>query len=87
MNRRVVGSLRGTGPKVTSRLQGRVSATDRASAYSDHVPLLIDMNPQAPSRIAQPILHDRPCNLPVINTVDVPADAIQTHRLAREVPQ
>lgn len=50
--RRVVGILGGMGPEATILLQQRVMATVQARDDSDHLPLLIDMNPQVPSRIA-----------------------------------
>lgn len=52
MTRRVVGILGGMGPEATILLQQRILATVRAVDDVDHVPLLIDMNPQVPSRIA-----------------------------------
>ena len=52
MTRRVVGILGGMGPETTILLQQRVLATVKARDDSDHLPLLIDMNPQVPSRIA-----------------------------------
>lgn len=52
MNRKVVGILGGMGPEATILLQQRVLAKIQARDDSDHLPLLIDMNPQVPSRIA-----------------------------------
>lgn len=52
MTRRVVGVLGGMGPEATILLQQRVLATVAAKDDADHLPLLIDMNPQVPSRIA-----------------------------------
>lgn len=52
MNRSIVGVLGGMGPEATILLQQRVLATVRAKDDADHLPLLIDMNPQVPSRIA-----------------------------------
>jgi aspartate racemase len=52
MNRPVVGVLGGMGPEATILLQQRVLATVDAQDDADHLPLLIDMNPQVPSRIA-----------------------------------
>lgn len=52
MNRPVVGVLGGMGPEATILLQQRVLATVNAQDDADHLPLLIDMNPQVPSRIA-----------------------------------
>ena len=52
MTRRVVGVLGGMGPEATILLQQRVLQTVQARDDADHLPLLIDMNPQVPSRIA-----------------------------------
>ena len=52
MSRRIVGILGGMGPEATILLQQRVLAAVQAGDDSDHLPLLIDMNPQVPSRIA-----------------------------------
>lgn len=52
MNQRIVGILGGMGPEATILLQRRVMATVQARDDADHLPLLIDMNPQVPSRIA-----------------------------------
>lgn len=52
MTRRVVGILGGMGPEATILLQQRLLGTVQAQDDADHLPLLIDMNPQVPSRIA-----------------------------------
>jgi aspartate racemase len=52
MTRRVVGILGGMGPEATILLQQRLLTSVTAQDDSDHLPLLIDMNPQVPSRIA-----------------------------------
>ena len=52
MSRKVVGILGGMGPEATILLQQRLLATVKARDDADHLPLLIDMNPQVPSRIA-----------------------------------
>lgn len=52
MTRRVTGILGGMGPEATILLQQRVLGTVDARDDVDHLPLLIDMNPQVPSRIA-----------------------------------
>ncbi|HAC49643.1 MAG TPA: aspartate racemase, partial [Sulfitobacter sp.] len=52
MSRPVVGVLGGMGPEATILLQQRVLGTVNAQDDADHLPLLIDMNPQVPSRIA-----------------------------------
>lgn len=58
MTRRVVGILGGMGPEATILLQQRVLAQVEARDDADHLPLLIDMNPQVPSRIAHLIQGD-----------------------------
>ncbi len=61
-----IGILGGMGPEATillqKRLLGRVAAEDDA----DHIPLLIDMNPQVPSRIAHLIDGTAPSPAPVL---------------------
>lgn len=52
MTRNVVGILGGMGPEATILLQQRLLSTVQARDDADHLPLLIDMNPQVPSRIA-----------------------------------
>ena len=52
MTRAVIGILGGMGPEATILLQQRVLATIMARDDADHIPLLIDMNTQVPSRIA-----------------------------------
>ncbi|WP_071674157.1 cysteate racemase [Nioella nitratireducens] len=49
---RRIGILGGMGPEATILMQQRLLATVAAEDDSDHIPLLIDMNPQVPSRIA-----------------------------------
>lgn len=49
---RPVGVLGGMGPEATILFQQRLLARIGARDDADHVPLLIDMNPQVPSRIA-----------------------------------
>jgi aspartate racemase len=49
---RTVGILGGMGPEATILLQQKLLAATPARDDGDHVPLLIDMNPQVPSRIA-----------------------------------
>lgn len=50
--KRVIGVLGGMGPEATILLQQRLLAAVQAKDDADHIPLLIDMNPQVPSRIA-----------------------------------
>lgn len=49
---RRIGILGGMGPEATVLLQQKLIAAVPARDDGDHVPLLIDMNPQVPSRIA-----------------------------------
>lgn len=49
---RTIGILGGMGPEATILLQRKVMNAVPARDDSDHIPLLIDMNPQVPSRIA-----------------------------------
>lgn len=49
---RTVGILGGMGPEATILLQRKLIAAVPARDDADHVPLLVDMNPQVPSRIA-----------------------------------
>lgn len=48
---RTVGVLGGMGPEATILLQQKLLTRVRANDDADHIPLLIDMNPQVPSRI------------------------------------
>jgi len=49
---RPIGILGGMGPEATVLLQRKLIEATPARDDSDHIPLLIDMNPQVPSRIA-----------------------------------
>ena len=49
---RTIGVLGGMGPEATILLQRKVMQAVHARDDHDHIPLLIDMNPQVPSRIA-----------------------------------
>lgn len=48
---RRVGILGGMGPEATILIMQKVLAAVRADDDSDHVPLIVDQNPQVPSRI------------------------------------
>lgn len=48
---RTVGVLGGMGPEATVLLQQRLIAAVSAQDDADHIPLLVDMNPQVPSRL------------------------------------
>nr|WP_089886081.1 amino acid racemase [Citreimonas salinaria] len=49
---RTIGILGGMGPEATVLLMQRIIAATSAHDDADHVPLLVDQNPQVPSRIA-----------------------------------
>ncbi len=49
---RRIGVLGGMGPEATVLLMSRLIAATPAEDDADHIPLLVDMNPQVPSRIA-----------------------------------
>ncbi len=49
--RPIVGILGGMGPEATVLLMSRIIALTPAEDDADHVPLLVDHNPQVPSRI------------------------------------
>jgi aspartate racemase len=51
VGKRVVGILGGMGPEATVLLLSRIIALTPAVDDQDHIPLLIDNNPQVPSRI------------------------------------
>lgn len=48
----VIGVLGGMGPEATILFQSKMLRQVAAQDDTDHIPLLIDMNPQVPSRIA-----------------------------------
>ncbi len=48
---RRIGILGGMGPEATILLMSRVLAAVRAADDADHIPLIVDQNPQVPSRI------------------------------------
>ncbi|MGB0843879.1 MAG: aspartate/glutamate racemase family protein [Alphaproteobacteria bacterium] len=48
---KTIGVLGGMGPEATILLQQRILAAVDAKDDRDHIPLLVDMNPQVPSRI------------------------------------
>ena len=49
---RTIGILGGMGPEATILLQRKVMNAVQANDDCDHIPLLVDMNPRVPSRIA-----------------------------------
>jgi aspartate racemase len=50
--RRRIGIIGGMGPEATVLLMNRIIRATPASDDSDHVPMIVDNNPQVPSRIA-----------------------------------
>ncbi|MDG2407299.1 MAG: amino acid racemase [Paracoccaceae bacterium] len=63
---RRIGVLGGMGPEATVALLQRIQAGILASDDADHVPLLVDLNPQVPSRIQHLIEKTGPNPGPVI---------------------
>lgn len=61
-----IGIIGGMGPEATVLFQQRLIAATPARDDSDHIPLLIDMNPQIPSRIARLIDGDGADPQPVL---------------------
>ena len=51
MTPRRVGILGGMGPQATVLLMERLIAATPATDDADHIPLIVDQNPQVPSRI------------------------------------
>ncbi|WP_394199515.1 cysteate racemase [Litoreibacter albidus] len=58
MTKPTIGILGGMGPAATILLQQRVLDAVQAETDADHIPLVIDMNPQVPSRIDY-LIHKR----------------------------
>ena len=63
---RTVGILGGMGPEATVLLMQRVIAAVPARDDADHIPLIVDQNPQVPSRIAHLIEGTGPDPAPVL---------------------
>lgn len=63
---RRIGVLGGMGVEATIALMQRVVAATAATDDQDHVPMLVDMNPQVPSRIRHIIARDGPDPGPVL---------------------
>ena len=63
---RRIGVLGGMGPEATVALLQRIQAGILAGDDADHVPLLVDLNPQVPSRIQHLIEKTGPNPGPVI---------------------
>ena len=63
---RRIGLLGGMGVEATIALMQRVHAATKAEDDQDHIPMLVDMNPQVPSRIRHLIERDGPDPGPII---------------------
>lgn len=63
---RRIGVLGGMGVEATIALMQRVFAATAAEDDQDHVPMIVDMNPQVPSRIRHIIAQDGPDPGPVL---------------------
>ena len=66
MSPRRVGVLGGMGPEATILLMQKLVAAVPASDDGDHVPLIVDQNPQVPSRIAHLIAGTGESPAPVL---------------------
>jgi len=64
--KKIVGILGGMGPEATIDLMQRILAATPAQDDQDHLRLLVDNNPQVPSRIAALIEENGPSPLPVL---------------------
>lgn len=85
MNLKPVGILGGMGPEATILLQKKLlQAIPEAVDDSDHIPLLIDMNPQVPSRIAH--LIDRTGEDPTPTIVKMAKRLEESGALALAMP-
>lgn len=63
---RKIGILGGMGVEATLELMKRVHAATEAEDDQDHVPMIVDMNPQVPSRIRHVIERNGPDPGPVL---------------------
>ena len=79
---RRVGVLGGMGPAATVLLQSRLIEAVDAQDDRDHVPLIIDMNPQTPSRIAYLIDGVGPSPAPVLTEMAQRLEAAGAEALA-----
>lgn len=66
MTLRRVGILGGMGPQATVLLLQRILAATPAKDDADHIPLIVDQNPQVPSRIAHLIEGTGPDPAPAL---------------------
>ncbi len=79
---RTIGVLGGMGPEATVLFQSRLIAAVPAADDADHVPLLIDMNPQVPSRIAHLIDGTGPDPAPTLAAMAARLEAAGARALA-----
>lgn len=79
---RRVGILGGMGPEATVLLMSRVIAAVPARDDADHIPLIVDQNPQVPSRIAHLIEGTGPDPAPVLASMARRLEAAGAEALA-----
>ncbi|MGR3433939.1 MAG: aspartate/glutamate racemase family protein [Shimia sp.] len=79
---RTIGVLGGMGPEATVLFQARMIAAVAAGDDADHIPLLVDMNPQVPSRIAHLIEGLGPDPAPVLAAMAERVEAAGASALA-----
>ncbi|MAT87893.1 MAG: aspartate racemase [Aestuariivita sp.] len=83
MSKRTIGILGGMGPEATILLQQRLMyALTAAKDDADHIPLLIDMNPQVPSRIEHLINGQGANPAPVLTKMAKRLENAGVHALA-----
>lgn len=79
---RPVGILGGMGPEATILLQRKIIDAVPARDDADHIPLMIDMNPQVPSRIAHLIEGTGESPAPVLAAMGARLEAMGATALA-----
>jgi aspartate racemase len=79
---RTVGILGGMGPEATVDLMRRVIAATPAADDADHIPMLVDNNPQVPSRVAALIAGTGPSPAPVLMDMALRLEAAGARFLA-----
>lgn len=77
-----IGVLGGMGPEATVALMARLITATPASDDAGHVPLMVDMNPQVPSRIARLIEGCGPDPAPVLAAMASGLEAAGARALA-----
>jgi aspartate racemase len=75
-----IGILGGMGPEATILLQSKLLTRVEARDDADHIPLLIDMNPQVPSRIAHLIDGTGPSPAPILEAMARPLASMGARR-------